>query len=138
MKSVDLIIIDDDAEELFIMEGAMRSAGLFASTMGISSFKDLVNFLFSIKEPKDYPSLILADYDMPKMNGEQVFNWLQKYPNFKKIRFAMYSSFMNESLRQKLYNAGVYHTFEKPYSDADLKKLVEKIQAIVSGKESLI
>jgi CheY-like chemotaxis protein len=74
-----IVLIDDNAVDLYLHEQVMRRAGKFEPIWPFSSPSEALDHLASLPflEPgAHYPILILLDIKMPEMDG---FTWLNRF-----------------------------------------------------------
>ena len=72
-----ILLVDDDAVMIrTLREGLSTSYKIFPANSGANALKIL---------ERSKPDLILLDYEMPEMNGTQVFERLKSDPEFSKI-----------------------------------------------------
>jgi two-component system, NtrC family, response regulator AtoC len=70
------------------------------------------------------PDMVLVDYRLPKMNGLQVLEFLQRQA--RKIRAIMITGQGNREVAVQALTAGAYRYAAKPLSLSDLRLLVEE------------
>lgn len=78
--------------------------------------------------------LILSDWEMPDMNGEQFLAWVRGEEEYKKIPFVMVSSRGDRDHVLKAVQAGVSDYLTKPFTPDELIKKTVK-QLIKVGKD---
>ncbi|MGB5792425.1 diguanylate cyclase [Poseidonibacter sp.] len=79
-------------------------------------------------------SLIISDYDMPKMNGMELLKKIRKDKNYSSLPLVMISATQNSDLKIKLYKNGVNDIISKPFLKDELKA---KILNIFSNKKQI-
>lgn len=93
-RAVDLLIVDDDATQLQLVEAMLRELGLqHRCHYAPNGFKAL-DFLHRLHpfEKAPRPQLILLDLNMPGMNGCEVLQQLKSDPALLSIPVIMFSS----------------------------------------------
>ncbi|HET8710846.1 MAG TPA: response regulator [Spongiibacteraceae bacterium] len=78
--------------------------------------------------------LILCDWEMPEMTGEEFLRWLREQPNHKDVPFIMVSSRGEREFIVKAIQAGVSDYLGKPFKPEMLIGKIDK-QLRKSGKD---
>lgn len=80
--------------------------------------------------------LILCDWEMPEMSGEEFLRWLRAHPQHQDIPFIMVSSRGERDFIVKAVQAGVNDYLGKPFKQ---EMLIGKINKVLrrSGKEAI-
>jgi chemosensory pili system protein ChpA (sensor histidine kinase/response regulator) len=78
---------------------------------------------------KDRPAAVVADLEMPRMNGLELTSRLRADPRTRGLPVIMVTSRSSEKHRQQAQLAGVDVYLTKPYRDAEL---LSKLQATLS------
>lgn len=72
-------------------------------------------------------SLIICDVNMPNMDGLKMVTTVSENPNCNKIPIFMLTTETSADLKEKSKKAGVKAWINKPYDDAKLLAVVEKV-----------
>ncbi|MEO6071487.1 MAG: response regulator [Chitinophagaceae bacterium] len=123
-KNPYILLADDDQDDRFIMDLSFGEIGWSNGVKFVSSGEDAIRFLNSVSPPH-YPSLIVLDYNMPKMNGGTTLAFLKTHELYKNIPVIVYSTGMTATLRNQLITSGAASCYMKV---EDQKKLVELVQ----------
>src|SRR5688500_1060563 len=75
----------------------------------------------------EQPEMILLDYMMPDMNGQDVFRELRANENTSSIPVIMITAFSNETDRIAMLRLGMDDFLTKPISPRDLVARVESL-----------
>ena len=75
------------------------------------------------------PDLILADLNMPVLDGVSMLRRIKANPKLARIPVIVISSILNEERRAELTERGVEHLVEKPVSPPLLADAIEAIRA---------
>jgi DNA-binding NtrC family response regulator len=111
-----IVVDDDDDFRLFLRDRLER--------MGIQCFDAENGEVAQLILRKHKIDLIITDNHMPKMDGLELIDWLQKTERDMPVIFV--SGDLNSSIREKAEEARVYAMFEKPCSLAELSLKVEE------------
>lgn len=129
-----LIIADDDADDRFLCQQAFSDIGSAEKLLLLSSGNDLLKYLDTLKDEL-YPQLVLLDYNMPVINGEETMMQLRKNARYSAIKVAFYSSGMTIQLQAHLYALGAYKCFNKPSSLQSLREFAYELKSLVGNHE---
>ena len=105
-----ILIVDDDLEDCRIISQTINEFG-GVNTQTLNHGAELVSFL---DKKSDLPALIILDYNMPVVTGEQVLITLKKHDNYKQIPVIPYSTHMSTKMRKNLITLGAYDCYFKP------------------------
>jgi CheY-like chemotaxis protein len=136
--SYPLVIVEDDDDDLYIVQSALNDVGCSGLSHGVRSGHQLFSYLDSIREPANYPSIILLDYNLPILTGEEIFIWMKKNPAYRDMTYIAYSSGMSPLMRQRLLSLGMDYCFEKPNTSSGIKTFAESLKAILEDKIKVI
>jgi CheY-like chemotaxis protein len=110
-----ILLVDDDAEDQFIFCDAMESIDqprpVHIECCGV----DALNYLSSLA-PDQLPCLVLADLNMPKMNGNELLRQLKSDERFRNIPVVIYTTSVNEFEKYACLRLGAEDYITKPLS----------------------
>ncbi len=72
------------------------------------------------------PDLILSDWEMPEMSGDQLLKWLRSQPEFTSTPFIMITSRGDRNHVLEAVNAGVSDYISKPFTAEELHRKIHK------------
>lgn len=108
-----ILLVDDDEEDQFIFYDAMdhvdNAEPVHAEICGI----DALDYLSSLSHER-LPCVVLADLNMPKMNGTELLKRLKADERFSNIPVVIYTTSVNEMERQACLALGAYDYITKP------------------------
>jgi len=115
----NILIIEDDPSTLEVYKIALEQAGFIVDTADSGE-----EALEKIKE--DGHDLILLDYILPCIDGNEVLREIRKNPKTKKIKVLITTNYSKEALKEK----GKFVTGEKFVIKADYPplKMIELIK----------
>ncbi|RFM26875.1 response regulator [Deminuibacter soli] len=120
----DILFIDDDAEDNFIMQNAFESAGLHGSAFFATGADEAMVLLNASVEV--LPSLIVLDLNMPKVNGTQILQMLKESEAFCDIPVIVCSTSVNRIEREQCLALGAHSFIVKPLTfDEAVKTAIE-------------
>jgi CheY-like chemotaxis protein len=127
-----ILIADDDEDDRFLINDFFSKNGY--KCMSLPSGTAAIHVL-QLLSPNLYPAVILLDYYMPTINGEEVLTFLKKSERLKDIPVVIYSTEMNEVLRRRLQTLGATECFSKVVQINQLNNLKDKIEKLLSARE---
>jgi two-component system, sensor histidine kinase RpfC len=79
--------------------------------------------------------LMILDYNMPEMNGLEVFNIYHALPGSKPLRTVILTADATKATQDRCLNAGVYQVLTKPVISRQIQTLIEAVaQTIETGE----
>ncbi len=121
MDKKKILIVDDERDTLFILEGELAGRGY--SVISADNGSDAINLAKS-----EYPDLIILDIWMPGMDGTEVAAWLKEDPKTKHIPVIFLTCLFQkkEGEEQGRVVAGEV-IIAKPYSIEGLSAQIERL-----------
>ena len=112
-----MVVDDDDDFRLFLCDRLKR--------MGMKCFEAENGEVAQVLLKRNYVDLVITDNRMPKMDGLELIDWLQKTRRDVPIIFV--SGDLSAQTRERAESARVYAIFEKPCSLSELSLKVEEV-----------
>ena len=110
-----ILLVDDDVEDQFIfcdaIETVDNSVPVHVECCGV----DALNYLSSLAEDL-LPSVVIADLNMPKMNGNELLRNLKRNEHFKSIPVIIYTTSVNVTEKEACLGFGAQDYITKPMS----------------------
>jgi len=126
-----IYIIDDDKLVLHIFDRVAKKLPVFGDIEAFLDSQEAFEKLLSVVDSKtELPDLVLIDINMPKMNGWEFIEALEKQRPNHGIRFMIISSSVdhNDVARSRTYE-NVIDFIPKPLSTDKLTYISEKFHA---------
>jgi two-component system response regulator len=83
-----IIVAEDDANDLFLMQRLVAKAGIKIPLMSFRDGEEVVTFLRACTESGykgTLPRVVFLDIKMPKVDGFEVLRWIRKQSTFKTL-----------------------------------------------------
>jgi DNA-binding response OmpR family regulator len=122
MQAPKFLVVDDATFIRDMIKKQLRDA---YPGCQISDAPSAVKAQFILKSQK--VDLILCDWEMPEMTGEEFLRWLREQPQHKDIPFIMVSSRGERDFIVKAVQAGVSDYLGKPFKPEMLFAKVDKV-----------
>lgn len=107
-KKKSILIVDDDANLRMLLEYVLRKEyEVTTRDDGLSAMAWLA--------AGNIPDLIIADVDMPRLNGYDLLRQVGASGYFRHVPVVMLSGYDDESMREKCLNQGALDYLLKPF-----------------------
>lgn len=124
-----ILIADDDAEDLELMEEVIREVAPATELLKFSNGRMAQQYLESAATSA-LPGLVILDYNMPELNGAEVLLYMQNQDRLNTIpRVVLSTSSSSYSRRECLAN-GAREYIVKPDNINDLRILAHRLVAM--------
>lgn len=86
-----IVIVDDDRDDIFFAERALKKAGITAPIVTCGSGREVMRLLEETdrRGGASLPQTILLDIKMPHLGGLDVLKWIRARPQWNAIRVVM-------------------------------------------------
>ena len=133
MKTVNIYLADDDAEDRELFKDALFEIPIETEVLEFSNGVDLMDALFS---KSNLPDAIFLDLRMPLMNGFECLADIRNFTQFSKIKVFVYSTSYHEMEVKQLREDGADHYLQKPNSFDLLKSLLFQSLTLLRNSKS--
>ena len=123
-----ILLGEDDLDDEELLKELFGSVDGSFSLIFINNGRKLLDYLYKAPD-NGLPCLIVLDYNMPELNGEEILKELKKSPRFTRIPKIIWSTSQSDSYRRRCLDAGADDYIIKP---ASVKELVETIRYMTS------
>ena len=127
-----ILVADDDQNDVFFLRRAFAKSGFEHSVVHVSDGQEAIEYLrgdsnFGDRTRFPFPSLLLLDLKMPKVDGFDVLNWLRGHADCKELPVVVLSSSSREDDIQRARSLGADDYRVKP---ADFEELLVLAQDV--------
>lgn len=112
-----VLIIDDDEDDLQMLSSSLALQGV--KTMAFTSGVKAIFYLQLIADTSELPLLVISDYNMPGMNGQQVLSAIRTNNATKDIPLVMFTTCIPPVIKKNPLHAGAFNWYEKPFTYRD-------------------
>lgn len=131
-KSVLILMADDDPDDRFLTEDALREAHLCNEIRFVVDGEDLMDYLYhrgiySAPERSPRPGIILLDLNMPRKDGREAIAEIKRDPDLKRIPVIVLTTSKAEEDIVRTYELGASGYVTKPVSFDGLIEVMRTI-----------
>ena len=120
----NILIIDDIVMNHDILKEQLSNDT--CKCVSVTSARKGLDVLAKAAEKNIPIDLVIVDYQMPQMTGEDFIRIAKSHENYKHIPLILYSSVGDDGLKQRLKNLGVNGYITKPTRHHELLRTVSK------------
>jgi CheY-like chemotaxis protein len=118
-----ILLIDDDAEELMILQETFKATHLYVHCMWACGCDHALQLLQQVQ-----PDYIFLDYNMPGKNGLECLTAIRQLTKLDAVPVVIYSTTISEVTKTTALQKGARYCLEKGGS---LKKLADRLLSII-------
>jgi len=111
--NITVLVVDDLPDMLILLKMVFQKQG-----WEVLEAQDGLEALEQVQ--KHCPSIVLMDYNMPRMDGIEACRRMKAMPNLAKTPILIYTGAFSESLRAEALNAGADEFLTKPLLPKDI------------------
>jgi CheY-like chemotaxis protein len=123
-----VLIIDDDDDDLQMLSSSLELQGV--KTISFNSGEKAIYYLQLISDTSDLPVLVISDYNMPGMNGQQILVAIKTNTATKDIPVVMFTTSIPPVIKKNHLHPGAFNWYVKPFSYLDFTKQVGIFKAL--------
>lgn len=141
MKQVNIVLADDDADDCFFFEKALKEIPIESNLSIVRDGDQLMSYLFENIE--HLPDLIFLDLSMPRKTGFECLQEIKENDRLKDIQVVMLSTSYprdmayEDGLIKTLSGIGAANFIRKPSDYLQIKDLIHNELINVIEKRSL-
>jgi Response regulator containing CheY-like receiver, AAA-type ATPase, and DNA-binding domains len=127
------VVVDDDKDDLELIRDIYDEMKLSQYVKTYTSADDLLEYLSGDEKNNLLPSLIVLDYNMPKVSGIDLLQILKTDKRFGCIPVVFYSTTMTFAIEEELLAAGAAYCHQKPVTINGVRELMKEIWSIAES-----
>jgi CheY-like chemotaxis protein len=116
MRKAVILIVDDDANDQFLIKTAFRDAGITDTIQTVNDGAEAISYLkgngkFADRDAYLFPTFVLTDLKMPRVNGFELLRFLKSNPQLIVVPAVVFTSSADRDdvKRAYLFGANAYH-----------------------------
>ncbi len=121
---IHVLLADDDIDDCDFFKEALDEIDCPVTLTRVSNGVELMVFL--MKDQEIHPDLIFLDLNMPKKSGIECLLEIKAMEEFIHTPIIVYSTSLDGSIVNYLYDLGAYQYIQKPGDFTKLKIVIEK------------
>ncbi|WP_027125559.1 response regulator [Gelidibacter mesophilus] len=123
-----LLLADDDIDDCDFFKDAMDEIASACQLTTLNNGVELMTFLSTAASK--YPNLIFLDLNMPKKSGMECIAEIKASKTFSHIPIIIYSTSLDHTVVNDLYDMGAHHYIQKPAEFASIKSVIKQVIAL--------
>ena len=120
-STLSVLVVDDQQTIRSLVRTGLNQLGITQVTEAPDGEEGLRHVLL---KP---PSLVISDYNMPKLDGLGLLRAIRSHPPVAKVAFIMLTGRADRELVQRAVQFGVNNYLVKPFTVATLKEKMEAV-----------
>lgn len=129
-----IMVIEDDPADQELIVRAFRAIGVTSPIQVLSDGSDAIAYMkgegkYADRQKYEYPTFVITDLKMPKMDGFGVLEFLKSNPEWKVIPTIVISASSDPDDIKKCYMLGASSYHVKPFSHTALQEQLAVINA---------
>jgi CheY-like chemotaxis protein len=124
-----ILIVEDDDDDRVIIDEAFIEIGYEAEVKKFINGEMMLRYLEKVEAPQ-YPSLIVLDNTLPRLNASEILVLLKKDPRFSAIPVIIYTSSISPQKKEQLLSLGAYACIEKAALMHDVVALARELKSV--------
>ena len=133
MKSCFILLVEDDANDVFFISDAFRRAGLDVPLEIANDGQRAIDHLLNAGERAGRPEaaspcLVLLDLNLPRRTGLEVLAWIRRDSPWKLLPVIVLTSSTSETDMKQAYGLGANSYIIKPSDGTKLRELAQLLK----------
>src|SRR5215831_10465162 len=93
----EILLVDDSADDAFFVRKALEKARMGKSCSVVENGEEAIKYLrgegkYANRREFPFPTVILSDLKMPRMNGFELLRWVRQHPECAVIPTILFTS----------------------------------------------
>jgi CheY-like chemotaxis protein len=128
MRSLNVLIADDDQDDWYFAELAFKEAGLDHNVHFVKDGEELMGYLLQkLASENEFPDLLLLDLNMPKKDGRVALQEIRGDERFKKLNVVIFSTCISEEDKAFTSTLGATRHVTKPFDFSELVLTIKDV-----------
>ncbi|PXY46783.1 response regulator [Flavobacterium hydrophilum] len=129
---IEILFAEDSMEDAMLTIRALNKSGFTNKLLHVKDGAEALDFIYcrgiySDRNPKSHPKLILLDLKMPKMSGIQVLEKVKSDDELKSIPVVILTSSQEDPDIEKCYSLGANSYIVKPVDSNNFFNSIKEI-----------
>lgn len=127
MKSLFILLVEDDPDDVELMQEALKSANIDYTIKIVNQGDKVMSYL---EVCNNFPSVIILDLNIPKLHGREVLNLIKTSARFKNIPVAILTTASSQKEKEQCIHAGADTFLTKPSTVEGFNQTIKAIMDI--------
>ena len=132
MKLRTVLSVDDNENDQLLLQMAWKKSAVSLNLQMVCDGKKAINYLSGLEDYRDrerfpIPHIILLDLKMPRKNGFEVLEWMNREFPAERPPVAVFTSSQNAADIKRVYELDAKWYLAKPVDHGELVQLVQLI-----------
>jgi CheY-like chemotaxis protein len=129
-----VLLAEDDLTDVALMSLAWGKSSVTVPLCVVRDGQEAMDYLAGREQYQDrqrypFPSLVLLDLKMPRVNGFEVLDWLQQHARLRRVPVVVLSGSDDRGDLNRAYDLGANSYLVKPSAFEELHVLVDRVKA---------
>ena len=117
---VKILLIEDDLDDVELLEDTLNGNGLLHSLDVINDGHDAIQYIHNCK---NYPDLIILDFNLPKVHGRDILMVIKSLNQFKNVPILILTTSSAKEDMDYAYKNGASRFLIKPTNTSEIKNI---------------
>ena len=132
MSRATILHVEDDSNDAVLFQHACRKAGMDVNLQVVADGEEAVAYLQGAeqvdnREAHPFPSLVVLDLKLPRVNGFDVLAWMRNEQNLRRLPVIVLTSSSHQADVTRAYDLGANSFLVKPVAFEALVTLAKGI-----------
>jgi two-component system response regulator len=131
-NDVEILFAEDGEDDAILTIRALKSCGFANKLLHVADGVEALDFIlcrekYALRNPKEFPKLILLDLKMPKVSGIEVLEKIKSLPDLKSVPVVILTSSKEDPDIKKCYALGANSYIVKPVDSDNFFNCIKEL-----------
>jgi DNA-binding NarL/FixJ family response regulator len=122
-----ILLAEDDGDDKNFFYDFLKHRHTLELMPAKDNGEELINYLQNVTDEALLPDAVILDQNMPKCNGLDTLSRLKADERFRHIPVMIYSTFIDNQLRERAMQAGAILVASKPSSQEGYNSMIDEL-----------
>jgi CheY-like chemotaxis protein len=134
-----ILLVEDNSDDVMLVHAALKRVKMDHTLMIVADGQQAMAYLqgdglYADRGKFPFPSLMLLDLLLPKIDGFQVLQWIRAHPQLRRLPVTVFTGSQHPGHLARAYEMGANSFVLKPFSFADFCETVNHIADFWLGR----